>query len=100
MTRAWSALMVGDLETAMRETPYGEGPNRSLRGLADILRQTHGQDAMQWLDTANVRLDGLTPRQVLAFDDPTSWTRISRMLMPKFEMPDMLPGAMWPSNDR
>lgn len=75
--RTWNAFIDGDYAAMLANSQYASAPGRDLAGLAHSLI-IMGDAAQGWLDTTNARLDGSTPREVLARHDEGSWMRVAR----------------------
>lgn len=80
--RAWASFMAGDMDAVLEETRYVDGAWRALGGLALILKERFGGEVTRWMDLAQVRFGGLSPRQYLRPDDPATWQAVTRSLRP------------------
>lgn len=83
--------MAGDMDLALVETQYVEGPNRILHGIAWMLRDEFGTDAGAWLDTPNTNMGSLSPRQFLRFDDEATWYFVWRMFAKPVDVSGIYP---------
>jgi hypothetical protein len=80
LSRAWNALMSGDLNEVIRETQWGSGDHRRLCALAAAVQRHHDHHLHAWMDTAHLALCGKSPREALKIEDSRGWEVLRRSL--------------------